>query len=74
MTRTVLIAETDVNGAIAWVWRFGPHDRIAHPLDETSACLDALADFDVSGASKEAVLGWLKAMADKTGGVRSLRT
>jgi hypothetical protein len=34
MTRTVLIAETDENGAIAWVWRFGPHDRIAHPLDE----------------------------------------
>ena len=74
MTRTVLIVETDVNGAVAWVWRFGPHDRIAHPLDETSACLDDLGDFDVSGASKEAVLGWLKDMANKTGGARSLRT
>jgi hypothetical protein len=74
MTRTVLIAETDERGVVAWVWRFGPDDRIAYPLDAASVCIDDFGHFDVAGASKDAVLGWLKAKSDMPGGARSLRT
>lgn len=74
MTRTVLIAETDEHGVVAWVWRFGPNDRIAYPLDKRSVCIDDFCNFDVAGASKDAVLGWLKDKADKTAASRSIRT
>jgi hypothetical protein len=54
------IAETDGDGLIAWVWRFGPNDRIAHPVNPSRYDPADLDGADFHGASQVAIREWLR--------------
>ena len=60
MTRTVLIAETDDHGAVAWVWRFAHNDRIAHPVARGTMNIGDPEDFEFHGARQNEIVDWLR--------------
>jgi hypothetical protein len=55
---THLIAETDELGHIAWMWRKGPTDRLAHPIAEPADHLHELGQSRLFGAPPEAISAW----------------
>lgn len=59
MTRLRFIAETGLDGSVEWVWRFGPKDRIAHPVCPSGQDPAELAEADFHGASEAAIREWL---------------
>ena len=59
MTRTVLIAETDEHGAVAWVWRFGPSDRVPYPVAAGTMNISELEDTEFHGARQNEIVDWL---------------
>jgi hypothetical protein len=59
MEKVRFIAETDIHGAVQWVWRFGPEDRIAHPVRLSRHDPAELAEADFHGASEAAIREWL---------------
>jgi hypothetical protein len=59
MARTVFVAETDDHGAVAWVWRFGPSDRIAHPVARGTRNIGDPEDCEFHGASQNDIVDWL---------------
>lgn len=60
MARTDFIAETDVSGAVVWVWRFGAHDRVARPVEDAKRFLHELPGARCHGARPEAIGEWLE--------------
>jgi len=61
VTRTCFIAETDGTGAIAWVWRFTPEERVARPIANPEHVVEDAADADFFGAPREDILAWFEA-------------
>jgi hypothetical protein len=59
MKKVCYIAETDIGGTVACVWRFGPEDRIAHPLSLSWHDPADLAEAEFHGASEAAIREWL---------------
>jgi len=55
MARTDFIAETDVSGAVVWVWRIGARDRVARPVEEAERHLHELSRAKCHGAPPEAI-------------------
>lgn len=60
MARIRFIAETDEAGQVVWVWRFGPDDRVAKPVQPPCAHLVALGQADFFGAPEASMKDWLK--------------
>ena len=60
MARTDFIAETDVSGAVVWVWRFETRDRIARPVDDVESFRDKLPGAGCHGAPPEAISEWFE--------------
>jgi hypothetical protein len=54
MKKASFIAETDIRGAVKWVCRFGPDDRIADSVRLWRLDPGDLVDTDLHGASKAA--------------------
>jgi len=66
MMRTVLIAETDECGAVAWVWRSAPNDRIARPVWQGKLNIDDLDNTELHGAHQNEIVDWLKGLPATT--------
>lgn len=54
-----LIAETDEDGKIEWVWVHRETDRTPKPLNRDTFPVSELGHFEVHGASSRAVKDWL---------------
>lgn len=62
----LLIAEIGENGEIAWVWIKRAAERIPRPLNRAGGVGLMLEQFDVIGATREAIAGWLAALKPAT--------
>ena len=56
---TRFIAETDADGTVLWVWRFGQDDRIAKPVGAVRLCPEDLECASFHGASESAIRTWV---------------
>lgn len=65
MKKTRYIAETDGNGSVAWVWRFGVDDRTAQPLVPARLGLADLDGASFHGASEQAIRRWVMERIEK---------
>ena len=54
-----LVAETDQNGDIDWVWHWRPHFHAAKPVSSFSDIALGLGGAEFHGASREAILAWI---------------
>jgi len=63
MAISEFIAETDVSGAVVWVWRLGGRDRIARPVEEAEKFVHELAVAKLHGAKPEAFSEWFERRA-----------
>ncbi len=63
MAGTDFIAETDVSGVVLWVWRIGPRERVARPVDEAHRHLHELATARLHGADAVAFADWFQRQA-----------
>ena len=54
-----LIAESDENGCLSWVWIWPEHQLTARPFDPEQDSLRTLGAFEVYGATRDQVVAWL---------------
>jgi hypothetical protein len=60
MGGTDFIAETDVSGAVVWVWRIGSRERIARPVREPDRFRHEIPQARCHGAPPEAISEWFE--------------
>ena len=64
-----LVAETNENGAIDWVWHWRPHFAAAKPVSSFGDIAFGLGGAEFSGASREAILAWItRTLVDEPSG------
>ena len=55
----MLIAETDENGDVAFVWVKAGRSEPPHPVRNARRWIDRLPSLEIAGASRDAVSDWL---------------
>ena len=63
---SMLIAETDDQGAIVCVWQ-ADHGSRPRPVKDAAACLSAIGTFSTYGAARSEILRWLTDSAAELG-------
>ena len=59
--REILVAETDVEGRVAWVWVRKPSVPVPRPILPGQPCDLDPRTAEICGADRTAVLAWLEA-------------
>ena len=65
--KTLYVAETDETGQVRFVWVAEPGRKSARPIRSPKRHIPLLPAAQFSGASAQAITGWLKAQADTLG-------
>jgi hypothetical protein len=60
----LLIAETNEDGEVCYVWQKQPDDRVAQPVKRYAQVESSLSRADFSGATPEAIRRFLQALRD----------